>query len=31
MPSFSREQISDQELDDLIRYLKTLRGETPRS
>lgn len=26
MPSFSREQISDEELDELIRYLKALRG-----
>ncbi|MDQ3622009.1 MAG: cytochrome c [Verrucomicrobiota bacterium] len=27
MPSFSREQISDDELEDLIRYLKGLRGK----
>jgi mono/diheme cytochrome c family protein len=26
MPSFSREQISDQELDDVVRFLKALRG-----
>ncbi|HEX5177020.1 MAG TPA: cytochrome c [Chthoniobacteraceae bacterium] len=26
MPSFSRAQIDDEELDDVIRYLKALRG-----
>lgn len=26
MPSFHRQQISEEELDDLIRYLKALRG-----
>lgn len=26
MPSFHRDEISDKELDDLIRYLKALRG-----
>jgi mono/diheme cytochrome c family protein len=26
MPSFHRQQISDQELDDLIRFMKALRG-----
>jgi mono/diheme cytochrome c family protein len=26
MPSFDREQIGDQELEDLIRFLKALRG-----
>ena len=26
MPSFDRQQIRDQDLDDVIRYLKALRG-----
>jgi mono/diheme cytochrome c family protein len=30
MPSFPRDQISDGELDDLVRYLKALRGQKPR-
>ena len=31
MPSFSHEQLSDRDLDAIIRYLKTLRGQPPRS
>jgi mono/diheme cytochrome c family protein len=30
MPSFHRHEISGPDLDDLIRYLKAIRGQTPR-
>ena len=30
MPSFHQTQISSRDLDDLIRYLKALRGQSPR-
>jgi mono/diheme cytochrome c family protein len=29
MPSFSEEQISDQELNDLVEYMQELRGHRP--
>jgi mono/diheme cytochrome c family protein len=30
MPSFHQNEISGGDLDDLIRYLKELRGQSPR-
>lgn len=31
MPSFDHQQIGDEELEALIRYLKALRGKAPRN